>query len=269
MHLHELARTLSLLLFMDAPNPYEPPQPVIEGDAITDRFPSIINFCVKNENAVVATNSEGETLFIFRRPMLLLRDLIAALGFVAILIVVSVPLISATLFFEGASSPTIIVVSIITAIAIWISILAFYSFAPRFEFAVFASDAPRVSLYSVRYHFFGFYRTLKAANRDSHEQAKVHLRGNNLEAVPHQDSFPTLHLTRLEDSGFSLSALTPQATPTDNPIPQPLGTAQFLGNELCFRSQIPESMPMDQKLLAISLLVLALIDPAKSQMFLR
>lgn len=254
---------------MDAPNPYQPPQPIIEGEVITDRFPSIMNFRVKNENAVVATNSEGETLFIFRRPMLLLRDILAALGFVAIFIVDSVPLISVTLFFEGANGPTIIVVSIFTAIAIWISILAFYSFAPRFEFAVFASDAPRVSLYSVRYHFFGFYRTLKATNSDSLEQAKIHLRHSNLETVSNQASFPALHLTRLGESGYSLTALTPQATPSDNPLSQPLGTAQFLGNELCFRSQIPPSMPMDQKLLAISMLVLALIDPAKSQMFLR
>jgi len=258
---------------MDAPNPYEPPLLVIEGDAITDRFPSIINFQVKNENIVVATNSGGETLFIFRHPMLLFRDFLAALSFLATFIVTSVLLFSTIRFIPGLYSPpvgpTLIAMAACTAIAICVSILAFYFVSPHFQFAVFASDAPRVSLYSVRYHFFGFYRTFNATNRDSHEQAKVHLRGNNLEAIPHQASFPTLHLIRLEDSGFSLSALTPQATPTDSPIPQPLGTAQFLGNELCFRSQIPESMPMDQKLLAISLLVLALIDPAKSQMFLR
>lgn len=254
---------------MTHPNPYEPPQPVIEGAAITDRFPSIVIFYAKNDKEIVAANSEGEELFIFRRPTLLIRDLIAALGFVAIFIIVSAPLISVTLLIEGAHGPTLIAVSIFTAIAIWVSILAFYYVSPRFQFSAFATNAPRVRLYSICYHFFGFYRILNATNRDSHEQAKIHLRGNNLEAIPHEDSFPALHLTRLGESDFSLTAITPQTSDAANPITQPLGSAQFLGKQLCFRSQIPPSMPMDQKLLVFSLLVLALIDPAKSHMFLR
>lgn len=263
---------------MDKPNPYEPPQVPSNHVEPISTWQGTITLEFPNHHSFVAMDDNGETLFTFRRPSSLLLDIFSA--FLALVTLILSAFFFAVFFgimFDILHNAQdllgnnffligeVLAISVIIVLPFWVASYAFYAILYRFSFSTFAATNPHAPLFTVGYRFRRQYKTLDVLDRLNNKIAEIHSTtyGYQLKLTTAQP-FSAIQLTQHKDFRCSLSAESPHST-----SPTLLGEAQWQDRQLLFHSQLPSTLPQDSKLLALNLLAVAFINPAKSRLFLR
>lgn len=259
---------------MNQPNPYEPPH--LDSYRPTVVLSNTLIFTLSSEGSIEAVDDKDEVQFAFRRPISFVMDyttILSGLTTLALSAAILFPLCIAVCQLAWAHQARLgellTNLAVFTAAAIcvflqlWLARMVLYTITPRFEFSIFVENSPQTPLLTIHNRFAVRYRKLHVRNRLDAAVAKIHVRSNSYIAeLSDSLQLSAIQLLLRADQSYSLTA-----QPVGNSVPKDLGTAKFLGNQLVFHSQLSPSMSEDEKLVALALIAIILINPAKSRLF--
>lgn len=259
---------------MDQPNPYQPPH--LDSYRPTVVFPDTLIFSLTNERSIEAVDDKDEVHFEFRRSTSFVMDYTLILSGLATLVLsafILFPLCIAVCQLAWAHQARLgelltnlavfAAAAICVFLQLWLARMVLYTITPRFEFSIFVENSPQTPLLTIHNRFAVQYCKFHVRNSLDAPVAQIRVRRNSYVAeLSDSLQLSTIQLLLQADQSYSLTT-----QPVGNSVPKDLGTAKFLGNQLVFHPQLSPSMSEDEKLVALALIAIVLINPAKSRLF--
>ncbi len=246
-------------------NPYEPPQ-IPSNDHVEppSAFPDAITLEFKNYYSFTFIRPASPLLDIFSAFLAVVTFILSAFFFIVGFSMTRGLLAPLDALLDNNFIP-ILAISICIGLPLWITSYAFYAILYRFSFSTFAATNPHIPLFTIGYRFRGQYKKLDVLDRLDNKIGEIHSTTDGYQLkLSTAQAFSAIRLTQHKDYCYSLTAESPNSD-----SPTLLGEAQWQDRQLLFHSQLHSALPSDSKLLALNLLAVAFINPAKSRLFLR